>query len=307
MGYKALVIVGPTACGKTRRAVQAARMLDAEIISADSRQVYSGMDIGTGKDLDEYGSGSSAVKYHLIDVRRAGYRYNLHEYLRDFHAALKDVENRGKRVVICGGTGMYVEAALSGVVLPDVPRNEPLRSELQGMSLPELTAMLAAMKTLHNTTDVDTPARAIRAIEIARYYREHPQEAADADRRTATPLDAVVIGLQIPREERRARITARLHHRLENGLIQEVERLLAQGLTQDALIYYGLEYKYVTLYLIGVLSRHEMEISLETAIHQFAKRQMTWFRGMERRGFPIRWIPYDIPDDEYCMMIHNLP
>ncbi len=307
MGYKALVIVGPTACGKTRRAVQAARMLDAEIISADSRQVYSGMDIGTGKDLDEYGSGSSAVKYHLIDVRRAGYRYNLHEYLRDFHAALKDVENRGKRVVICGGTGMYVEAALSGVVLPDVPRNEPLRSELQGMSLPELTAMLAAMKTLHNTTDVDTPARAIRAIEIARYYREHPQEAADADRRTATPLDAVVIGLQIPREERRARITARLHHRLENGLIREVERLLAQGLTQDALIYYGLEYKYVTLYLTGVLSRHEMETSLETAIHQFAKRQMTWFRGMERRGFHIRWIPYDIPDDEYCMMIHNLP
>lgn len=306
MKHKALFIVGPTACGKTRRAVQAARILDAEIISADSRQVYQGMDVGTGKDLDEYGTGINAVKYHLIDVRPAGYKYNLHEYLRDFRAVLRDVEDREKRVVVCGGTGMYVEAALSGVVLPDVPRDDALRTELQGRSLQELTAMLAAIKTLHNTTDVDTPARAIRAIEIARYYQKHPQEAAAADRRTATPLDALVIGLDIPREQRRERITARLSQRLENGLIEEVAALLKAGLTPDDLIYYGLEYKYVTLYLTGAMSREEMVTSLETAIHQFAKRQMTWFRGMERRGFTIKWIPYDIPDDEFGKMLKDL-
>lgn len=305
MRQEALVIVGPTASGKTRRAVQAARWLNAEIISADSRQVYCGMDVGTGKDLDEYGSGDNAVRYHLIDIHPAGYRYNLHEYLRDFRAAQADIVKRGHRVVVCGGTGMYVEAALSGVVLPDVPCDKRLRAELQGVPLVKLTEILASMKTLHNTTDVDTPARAVRAIEIARYYQQHPDEAAAADRRTATPFDAHVVGMMIPRDERRARITARLNQRLDNGLIEEVAQLLKDGLTPDALIYYGLEYKYVTLYLTGALQRARMVSELETAIHQFAKRQMTWFRGMERRGIPINWIPFDIPDDEFHALIEQ--
>lgn len=303
MKQNILVIVGPTACGKTHRAVMAARALDAEIISADSRQVYRGMDIGTGKDLDEYGIGNASLRYHLIDVRPAGYRYNLHEYLRDFHAAVADIEGRGKRVVVCGGTGMYVESALSGVILPDVPRNDLLRTELEGRSLQELAAILGGMKTLHNVTDVDTLARAVRAIEIARYYETRPEEAAAADRRKATPLNARIIGLQISREERRERISARLHHRLDNGLIEEVEQLMASGLSPDDLIYYGLEYKYVTLYLTGAMTRQTMVAALETAIHQFGKRQMTWFRGMERRGFHIQWIPYDLPDEEFIRII----
>lgn len=289
-----IAIVGPTACGKTRRAVELARALDGEIISGDSRQVYRGMDIGTGKDLSEYGG----VPAHLLDIRPAGYKYNLHEYTRDFHRALADIESRGRQPILCGGTGMYVETVLSGIRLPDVPRDEELRQSLYGKSLDELTLILSRYKSLHNTTDTDTVQRAIRAIEIEEYYLSHPDTAKAARRESATPLDAVVIGLEIDRETRRRRISARLYSRLEEGMVDEVRRLLDSGIPPEDLIYYGLEYKFVTLYLIGKLSFPEMRRQLEIAIHQFAKRQMTWFRGMERRGIPIRWLPYDCAHEE---------
>lgn len=285
-----IFIIGPTACGKTRRAVEIAQALgNGEIVSADSRQVYQGMDLGTGKDLEEYGS----VPYHLIDIRPAGSKYNLFEYLQDASAAIDNIEARGNRPVICGGTGLYVESLLNGLRLPPVPENSELRAQLRGKSLAELTDMLAQMKTLHNTTDVDTPARAIRAIEIQTYYSEHPDAAAQAEPHPLT--DAVVIGLNIDRDERRRRISERLTARIDGGMIEEVERLLAGGIHPDDLMYYGLEYKYLTLYCIGQITREEMLSSLETAIHQFAKRQMTWFRGMERRGHHIQWLEHDDP------------
>lgn len=283
-----IFIVGPTACGKTRRAVELALALgDAEIVSADSRQVYRGMDLGTGKDLDEYGS----VPYHLIDIRPAGCKYNLFEYLRDASDAIEDIEARGKSPIICGGTGLYVESLLNGLRLPPVPENSQLRERLRGKSLVELTEMLAQMKTLHNTTDVDTTARAIRAIEIQTYYAEHPSAAAQAEPHPLT--DAIIIGVNIGRDERRQRISQRLAARVDAGMVEEVERLLASGIQPEDLIYYGLEYKFLTLYCIGQLSRQEMLSGLEIAIHQFAKRQMTWFRGMERRGHHIHWLEYD--------------
>ncbi len=286
-----IFIVGPTASGKTRRAVELAMALgDGEIVSADSRQVYRGMDLGTGKDLDEYGS----VPYHIIDICPAGSKYNLFEYLRDASAAIDDIEARGKHPIICGGTGLYVESLLNGLRLPPVPENLQLRAQLRGKSLEELTDILAGMKTLHNTTDVDTPARAIRAIEIQTYYSEHPSAAAQAE---PCPLkDAVVIGVNIGRDERRRRISARLAARVDSGMIEEVRNLLASGIHPDDLIYYGLEYKFLTLYCIGQLSREEMLSGLEIAIHQFAKRQMTWFRGMQRRGHHIHWLEYDDPN-----------
>lgn len=289
-----LAVVGPTACGKTRRAVRLAEALGGEIISGDSRQVYRGMDIGTGKDLGEYGS----VKHHLIDIAEAGEKYNLHRYLRDFQKAKMSIENMGKLPVLCGGTGMYVEAALSGLVMPEVERNESLRRELYDKSLPELTAILSTYKKLHNTTDVDTRERAIRAIEIQQYYSEHPEEAVSADRATSRPLRSVVIGLDIPRDERRRKISERLDSRLRDGMIEEVKGLIENGVNPEDLIYYGLEYKFVTLHVIGHLSYDEMRSQLEIAIHQFAKRQMTWWRGMEKRGIAIHWMPYDISDDE---------
>lgn len=290
---KLLVIVGPTACGKTSRAVAAARAFDGEIISADSRQIYRGMDLGSGKDLGEYGD----VAYHLIDIAPAGYKYNLFEYLRDYAQAHDSICSRGKLPILCGGTGLYVESVLKGLSLPQVPENKDLRAELHNKSLEELTSILSTMKALHNTTDVDTAKRAIRAIEISKYYEEHPEEAATVN---PHPIDnAVVIGLDITRDDRRRRISERLRVRLEGGMVEEVRGLIESGIPPEDLIYYGLEYKFVTRYVIGEISYDEMCTGLETAIHQFAKRQMTWFRGMERRGFPIHWLPYDIDDADF--------
>lgn len=283
--YDLITVLGPTACGKTALAVNLAARLDAEIISADSRQVYKGMDIGTGKDLAEYTFEGSTIPYHLIDIARPGYKYNVFEYQRDFLAAYRDVRARGKRVILCGGTGLYLESILRGYRLSPVPQNPELRARLEGKSLDELTAILKRYKTLHNTTDVDTPRRAIRAIEIADYDRQH------ADRPPAFPkLRSLTLGIMIDRDERRRRITKRLQARLDQGLIDEVRGLLRGGLRPEDLTYYGLEYKYVTLHVLGRLTYEDMFRQLETAIHQFAKRQMTWFRGMERRGTPIRWI-----------------
>ena len=295
-----LFICGPTASGKTTRAVDVAQTLGGEIISADSRQIYRGMDLGTGKDLDEYG----ATPYHLIDIAPAGYKYNLFEYLRDFDAARHDIESRGRLAVVCGGTGLYVESALKGLHLPEVPENKELRRRLEGRSLEDLSAMLATMKTLHNTTDIDTAKRAIRAIEIETYYREHPEAATQA---VPEPLtDAVVVGVDIDRDNRRRRITERLKARLDAGMADEVRALIDGGVAPDDLIYYGLEYKYLTLYVTGQMSYEEMLSSLEIAIHQFAKRQMTWFRGMERRGFPIHWLPWDMDRDEFVGHVKQL-
>lgn len=297
--YESYAIVGPTACGKTHRAVQLARLVNGEIISADSRQVYRDMSIGTGKDLDEY----EEIPYHLIDICEPGTKYNLYEYLRDFRKAYDDILSRGKTPVICGGSGMYVENALRGIVLPDVPQNPELRQSLEGRSIAELTEILSGYKTLHNSTDIDTEKRAIRAIEIAEYYRSNPELAQLADSKFAKPLNTYVIGLDIPREARRERISQRLQARLQDGMIDEVRGLLERDIDPDDLIYYGLEYKYVTLHLIGRLSYEEMVSGLEIAIHQFAKRQMTWFRGMEKRGTAIHWIPYDLPLGEFVNSI----
>lgn len=295
------VITGPTASGKTALAVRVARELDGEIISADSRQIYTGMDIGTGKDIEEYGT----TPYHLIDIAPAGYKYNLYEYLRDARKAMEDIETRGKCPVVCGGTGMYLEALLKGIYLPEVPENAELRAKLSSKSLEELTEILSQMKTLHNVTDVDTVKRAIRAIEIQTYYLNHPELKPEI---TPTAQDdrAVIIGVDIDRETRRKRISLRLKARLESGMIDEVKRLLDAGIPPENLIYYGLEYKFVTLYLTGQLELNQMIESLEIAIHQFAKRQMTWFRGMERRGFKIHWLPYDMPQDEFVSQVKKL-
>lgn len=297
-----IAVVGPTACGKTRRAVQLARALHGEIISGDSRQVYRGMDIGTGKDLCEY----EDVRYHLIDIVDAGEKYNLHRFLKDFNRVRCEIASRGLLPILCGGSGMYVESALSGLMMPEVERNDTLRESLADKSLKQLTDILQTFKTLHNTTDVDTRERALRAIEIETYYASHPEEAEAADRSIATPLDALIIGLDIPREERRKRISGRLDARLEEGMIDEIRSLIESGVKAEDLIYYGLEYKFVTLHLLGTLSYDEMRRQLEIAIHQFAKRQMTWFRGMERRGFHIHWLPYDLPENEFIDEVRNL-
>ncbi len=295
-----IAIVGPTASGKTHRAVALAHALApvrAEIISADSRQVYRGMDIGSGKDIGEYAD----VPYHLIDIVPAGHKYNLYQYLRDYSSALESIDRRGLQPILCGGTGMYVEAALNGLKLPEVPQNDELRRALQGRSLAELTQMLARMKTMHNTTDVDTPARAIRAIEIQQYYIDHPELAPEEGGSKGNRRAAVVIGVDIPRDTRRARIEDRLRHRLEHeDMVGEVQRLLDSGVEAETLIGYGLEYRFVTRHLLGELTYDEMAQQLLIAIQQFAKRQMTWFRGMERRTAHINWLPWDLSDDEFC-------
>lgn len=297
-----IAVVGPTACGKTRRAVEIARAFNGEIISGDSRQVYRGMDIGTGKDLCEY----EGIPYHLIDIADAGTKYNLHRFLKDFNNAETLIKSRGKLPILCGGTGMYVEAVLSGLQMPEVERNETLRRNLDGKTLEELTEILKRYKTLHNTTDVDTRDRALRAIEIQEYYLSHPESAIVADRSKAKPKNALIIGLDIPREERRARISSRLDARLKEGMIDEIRRLIDSGVKPEDLIYYGLEYKYVTLHATGQLSYEEMHRQLEIAIHQFAKRQMTWWRGMERRGFHINWLPYDLSEKEFIARVDIL-
>ena len=288
-----LVVTGPTASGKTKKGVAICRALDGEIISGDSRQVYRGMDLGTGKDLEDY----DGIPYHLIDIVPAGEKYNLHRFLRDANAAREDILSRGKLPVLCGGTGLYIESVINGLALPDVPENRELRSELEERTLEELTAILAKMKHLHNKTDVDSKKRAISAIEIEHFYHEHPEEAVTTKPHPVE--DAVIIGVDIPREERRRLISERLEKRVDSGIVEEIRTLLDSGIPPEDLIYYGLEYKFVTQYVIGQISRAQMLADLETAIHQFAKRQMTWFRGMERRGFKINWIPLNRTDEEF--------
>ena len=283
--YDLITVLGPTASVKTRFAVQLADRLGAEIISGDSRQVYRRMDLGTGKDLDDYRIGDRSVPYHLIDIVEPGTKYNVFEYQRDFLEAYGDIRQRGRKAVLCGGTGLYIESVLRAYRLSPVPQNPELRERLADKSLEELTALLATYKSLHNTTDVDTTQRAIRAIEIEEYYRQTP-----LDRRPFPKIESLTLGVDVSREVRRERISQRLRKRLDEGMCGEVERLLAEGIKPEDLIYYGLEYKYVTLYVTGQITFDEMAQQLEIAIHQFAKRQMTWFRGMERRGTPILWI-----------------
>ena len=306
-----ITILGPTASGKTSLAAALAYALhqqgrEAEILSADSRQVYRGMDIGTGKDLADYQVDGYNVPYHLIDICEPGMKYNLFQYQQDFLTAYRGIVERGAQPILCGGTGLYIESVLKGYQLSPVPQNQALRDRLEGKSLGELTLMLKDLKAktgsnMHNQTDVDTAQRAIRAIEIETYNLEHP-----LPKREFPPIPSVVVGVNIDREERRRKITNRLKARLEEGMIDEVRGVLSRGIAADDLIYYGLEYKYVTEYAIGRITYEEMFRSLEIAIHQFAKRQMTWFRGMERRGFTIHWIDTMLPMDEKVAAILEL-
>ena len=283
--YELITILGPTASGKTVLAAALAAQLHTEIISADSRQIYRGMDIGTGKDLADYIVNGQSIPYHLIDICEPGYKYNVFQYQHDFFRVFRDIESRGKLPILCGGTGMYIEAVLKGYKLLDVPQNPTLRQSLQGKSLAELEQILASYKVLHNKTDVDSAQRAIRAIEIEEYYRTEAP-----GRNEYEPINSLIIGVDIDRDTRRAKISQRLRARLAEGMVDEVRQLINQGVKPDDLIYYGLEYKFVTQYVIGQLSYEEMVTQLEIAIHQFAKRQMTWFRGMERRGSTIHWV-----------------
>ena len=295
---KVVTILGPTASGKTTLATRLAHTIGGEIISADSRQVYRNMDIGTGKDLADYVVDGKKIPYHLIDIAEAGTKYNLYQYQHDFHVAYQDIVSRGERPILCGGTGLYLEAVLKGYELSPVPQNAELRERLEGKSLAELTQMLSDLKAqtgsvMHNTTDVDSCQRAIRAIEIETYNIEHTTAM-----RTMPGIDSLIIGVNIEREERRRKITARLKQRLDEGMVEEVRGVLDSGIAADDLIYYGLEYKFITEYIIGKLTYEEMFRQLEIAIHQFAKRQMTWFRGMERRGTTIHWVDASLPMSE---------
>jgi len=308
-----ITILGPTASGKTPLAARLAAEIGGEIISADSRQVYRRMDIGTGKDLADYTVEISQgdrhavrIPYHLIDICEPGTKYNLFEYQQDFFDAYEDILSRGAVPILCGGTGLYIEAVLKGYKLSPVPQNQELRDRLEGKSLAELTQMLTELKSrnnsnLHNTTDVDSCQRAIRAIEIETYNLEHPMP-----KRELPSVDSIIIGVNIDRELRREKITRRLKARLEEGMVEEVRALLDEGIPSEDLTYYGLEYKFVTEYLTGKLSYDEMFTRLEIAIHQFAKRQMTWFRGMERRGFTIHWIDATLPMDDKVRQIMQI-
>ena len=295
---KMITILGPTACGKTSLAAVLAADIHGEIISGDSRQVYRGMDIGTGTDLADYRVGDISVPYHLIDIVEPGTKYNVYQYQRDFMRAYDDIVGRGITPVLCGGSGLYLEAVLRGYRMAPVPENKGLRQSLEGKSLAELTEMLNDIKSrkgqrMHNTTDVDTAKRAIRAIEIELYQDEHPEETEDIQ-----PVDSLVIGMQIDVEQRRERITRRLKARFDEGMADEIRHIIDSGVAPEDLIYYGLEYKYVTEYVIGLRDFEETFRLLEIAIHQFAKRQMTWFRGMERRGVKIHWIDSQLPMEE---------
>lgn len=288
--YNLIAIIGPTASGKTGFSAALAKRLNGEIISADSRQIYRGMDIGTGKDIVDYTIDDTEIPYHLIDIVDAGYKYNVYEYQRDFINAFKQIQANKKWPILCGGTGLYAEAVLKGYKLVNVPKNEPLRKELSAKTLLELEEILKQYKALHNSTDIETKRRAIRAIEIADYYANN-----NVDNNDYPEINPLIIGVDIARDLRRTKISTRLKVRLEEGMIDEVKALLEKGISAEDLIYYGLEYKFVTQYVIGELSYKEMFSGLEIAIHQFAKRQMTWFRGMERRGFKIHWINVEIP------------
>ena len=291
-----ITILGPTACGKTALAVSLAAKMGGEIISADSRQVYRGMDVGTGKDLSEYQMDGKQIPYHLIDIEEAGQKYNLFRFQEDFNAAYEDITSRGVQPILCGGTGLYMEAVLKGYALSPVPQDDNLRKKLSTRSLGELKELLIWLKArngsaMHNETDVDTVSRAVRAIEIEFHNLRHP-----VDTRRVPAVGSLIVGLDVDRDVRRERITARLKSRLEEGMVEEVRGLLEKDdITKEDLMYYGLEYKYVTAYVVGEISYEDMFNQLEIAIHQFAKRQMTWFRGMERRGFNIHWLDASIP------------
>ncbi len=291
--YELITIIGPTASGKTAFAAALAARLDTEIISGDSRQVYRSMDIGTGKDLADYVVDGKQIPYHLIDICNPGDKYNVFEYQHDFHKAFEEIRKKGKLPILCGGTGMYIESVLRGFKLLDVPQNPALRESLKGKSLAELEQILASYKVLHNKTDVDSAQRAIRAIEIEEFYKTEAP-----DKREYAPINSLIIGVGIDRELRREKISRRLRARLDEGMVDEVRAILATGVKPEDLIYYGLEYKFLTLYIIGQLTYDEMVSQLEIAIHQFAKRQMTWFRGMERRGLHIHWLDATLPTDE---------
>ena len=300
--YDLVSVVGPTACGKTSLAVELALAVPgAEIISADSRQVYRGMDIGTGKDIAEYTREGVTVPSHLLDIVDAGEKYNLFEFQRDFLAAYEDIRQRGAFPIMCGGSGLYVESVLKGYRLLPVPENPELRAALEEKSLEELTALLATYKQLHNNTDTDSKKRAIRAIEIEEYYRTCPVEE-----RYFPQINALTVGVMVDREVRRERISRRLRERLAAGMVDEVRGLLDSGLEPEQLIYYGLEYKYLTLYLTGAMGYDDMVNGLEIAIHQFAKRQMTWFRGMEKRGVQIHWLDGSLPADVLVEQIKKM-
>lgn len=299
--YDLITILGPTASGKTSFACRLAYELETEIISGDSRQVYRGMDIGTGKDLDDYIVDGNPVKYHLIDIKDAGYKYNIFEYQHDFHDAYTNIRAKDRLPVLCGGSGLYIESVLKGYNLINVPENKELRKKLESKNLKELTTILASYKDLHNSTDVDTAQRAIRAIEIEEYKKANPTDCNEYP-----PINSLILGVDVDRELRRERITRRLKTRLKEGMIEEVQGLLDKGISAENLLYYGLEYKFVTQYLIKELSYKEMFSQLEIAIHQFAKRQMTWFRGMEKRGLQIRWIDGTLPDKEKAALVKRL-
>ena len=308
---KLITILGPTACGKTSLAVALAYSLhmegqEAEILSGDSRQVYRGMTIGTGKDLGDYTVEGYNVPYHLIDICEPGTKYNLFQYQQDFHKAYNEVRGRGALPILCGGTGLYIESVLKGYQLSPVPQNQPLRDKLEDRSLEELTTMLRQLKrqtgsNMHNTTDVDTAQRAIRAIEIETYNLEHPTEL-----RTLPAIPSIIIGVNIDRELRREKITQRLRQRLDEGMVDEIRSLLKSGISAEDLMYYGLEYKFITEFVIGQTTYEEMFRQLEIAIHQFAKRQMTWFRGMERRGFTIHWVDAQLPMEQKVEFVRQL-
>ena len=301
-----ITILGPTASGKTSLAAALAADIGAEIISADSRQVYRGMDIGTGKDLEDYTVDGKSIPYHLIDIVSPGSKYNLFQYQEDFVDVYHDIISRGVTPILCGGSGLYLEAVIKGYSLSPVPQNPGLRASLEDKSLDELTVILEDLKrrnhsVMHNKTDVDTAKRAIRAIEIEMYNMEHPLPLRDMPK-----IDTLIIGVNIDRDDRRRKISERLKHRLDDGLVDEIKGLLDRGVPASDLIYYGLEYKYVTEYVIGLISYDEMFNQLEIAIHQFAKRQMTWFRGMERRGFDIHWIDAMLPMSDKINKIKEL-
>jgi tRNA dimethylallyltransferase len=301
MKYDMLTILGPTATGKTQLAAMVAHRLNGEILSADSRQIYRGMDLGTGKDLADYTVEGRQVPYHLIDLVEAGTQYNVFEFQREFIKAYNDLRHRGKFPVFCGGSGLYLEAVLKGYKLTQVPSDKKRREELSLMSLEELASLLKSYKTVHNSSDTETKNRAIRAIEIEEYLIHHPELDF-----TFPAIHSLIVGVQFDRDTRRERITSRLKQRLEGGMVEEVEGLLAKGLTPEDLTYYGLEYKFLTLYITGELTREQMFERLNIAIHQFAKRQMTWFRKMEREGFEIHWLDGFMPMGEKIEFVIKL-
>lgn len=301
MCNKLIVVLGPTASGKTSVAANIAYRFNGEVISADSRQVYRGMDLGTGKDYEDYIINGTQIPYHLIDIRDAGEKYNVFEFQTDFLDAYNEIKGHGKLPVLCGGTGMYIEAVTKGYKLWPVPPNPELREELEKKSLEELITILASKKNLHNTSDTDTKKRAIRGIEIAEYYEEHPEIETEYP-----TFDVLYLGVKYQRNKERKNITERLAQRLENGLIEEAKKLLEEGLAHEDLTYYGLEYKFLSLYLQGELSYQEMFSRLNTAIHQFAKRQRTWFRKMEKEGVKIHWIEGELPFEDKIGKVSGL-